>query len=259
MPLAALQRDFRTAIADADPAIEAAVRTDALGAARRVAIYRNAVRSNWRGALQSIYPVVQKLVGPGFFNEAADRYAEAHPSASGDLHDYGARFGDFLAGYAHARELPYLPDVARLEWALHESFHAEDVEPLVLARLAAVAPDDYGNLAFRVAPCARLIDTAWPILAIWEANQGDGDLPLDFQLDGGGDWLLVRREGFEARIELLDHADFEFLSAGLAGETLAEAVERPAIATLDDPGAYLLAALQRFVPAGVLYDFSLRD
>lgn len=265
MPLAALQRDFHAAliakpvaVADSET-ISAVVRQDALGAAHRVSIYRNAVRSNWRGALQAVHPVVQKLVGSAFFNEAADRYAEAHPSTSGDLHDYGSRFGDFLAGYPHARELPYLPDVARLEWALHESFHSRDVEPLALARLGAVAPDEYGNLAFRVAPSVRLIDTAWPIFAIWEANQGEGDLPPDFTLDGGGDWLMVRRDGFAPVVELLDPADYEFLSASLAGETLAQAVERPAIASLDDPGTYLLAALQRFVPAGVLYDFTLAD
>jgi len=266
MPLAALQRDFRAAIAgaaagasDGAAAIESAVRPDALGAARRVAIYRNAVRSNWRGALQAVYPVIFKLVGAAFFNEAANRYAESHPSTSGDLHDFGGKFGDFLAAYPHAERLPYLPDMARLEWALHESFHALDVEPVVLARLAAVPPDAYGNLAFRVAPSVKLLDTAWPIFAIWEANQREGDLPPDFELEGGGDWLMVRRDGFDAVVELLDHADFEFLSAGHAGETLAQAVERPGIASLDDPGAYLLAALQRFVPAGVLYDFTLVD
>lgn len=259
MPLAALQRDFRSAVASGDAAIEAAVKPDALGRARRVAIYRNAVRANWRGALQAVYPVVLKLVGPAFFNEAANRYATSHPSTSGDLHDFGGHFGAFLASYPYAGDLPYLPDVARLEWAMHEAFHARDVEPLAIARLGDVAPDRYGDLVFRVAPCVRLIDTAWPALAIWEANQRDGDLPPGFELDGGGDWLLVRRDGYDATVEWLDHADFEFLSAVLAGESLAAAVERPAIAALDDPGAYLLGALQRFVPAGVLYDFTLTD
>jgi hypothetical protein len=259
MKLDALQHSFRSAVTASDTAVESAVQPDALGASRRVSVYRNAVQSNWRSALANVYPVVLKLVGKSFFNEAADRYAEAHPSTSGDLHDYGGRFGDFLQTYAHASELKYLPDVARLEWAMHEAFHAEDVKPLQMAKLAAVAPEDYGNLQFAVAPWVRLIDTAWPILAIWEANQGDGDLPDDFDLHAGGDWLMVRRDGFECTIDWLEESDFQLLQACMAGATLAQAMDEPAIVELEDQSAYLLGALQRFVPTGVLYDFTLAE
>jgi hypothetical protein len=133
------------------------------------------------------------------------------------------------------------------------------VTPLDLKRLALVPPASYGDLRFSVAPCVRLIDTGWPILAIWEANKAEGDLPDDFDLNSGGDWLLVRREGFDCMVQWLEEADFELLAGCLAGETLTEAFERPAIASLDDPGSYLLMALQRFVPIGVLYDFSLAE
>ena len=50
----------------------------------------------------------------------------AHPSRSGDLNDYGEDFADFLADYPHARELSYLPDVARLEWLVQIVYYAAD-------------------------------------------------------------------------------------------------------------------------------------
>jgi hypothetical protein len=87
----------------------------------RIAIYRRTVFANYRNALAATYPVVKRLVGAPFFNTAVDSYVHAHPSASGDLNVYGDAFGDFLAAYPHAANLPYLPDVARLEWAIDEA------------------------------------------------------------------------------------------------------------------------------------------
>src|SRR2546423_667622 len=75
-------------------------------------VYRRNVLANLRGALAATYPVVARLVGSAFFDEAARRYALACPSASGDLNDYGASFADFLERYEQARSLAYLPDVA---------------------------------------------------------------------------------------------------------------------------------------------------
>src|SRR5262249_18523791 len=88
----------------------------------RAAIYQRNLLSNLRAALGAAYPIVRRLVGDAFFNEAADRFARVHPSTSGDLHRYGESFPDFIAAYAPARSLEYLPDVARLEWAVAQAF-----------------------------------------------------------------------------------------------------------------------------------------
>jgi len=54
----------------------------------------------------------------------AQGYVLAVPSVSGDLEDYGSRFPAYLAGVERAHGLPYLVDVARLEWALLQSLDA---------------------------------------------------------------------------------------------------------------------------------------
>ena len=76
----------------------------------RFDIYRSSVLSNFRNALRAVYPVVARLTGEPFFDQAADRYARETRSLSGDLHLYGDLFPDFLTTYAPAEELVYLAD-----------------------------------------------------------------------------------------------------------------------------------------------------
>src|SRR2546428_11355796 len=112
--------------------------------AERIEIYRNAVFENYRNALRASFPVVLRLVGEPFFNAAVDAFAHECPSVSGALTVYGDAFGDFLAGYPHAAALPYLADVARLEWAVDEAQRAADsvaAPDEVLAALAATVPE----------------------------------------------------------------------------------------------------------------------
>src|SRR5262249_36772420 len=110
-PLAGFQHEFLEAICSDAPLDD------------RLSVYRRNVLANQHDALAATYPVVRRLVGDAFFRESATRYALAHPSDSGDLHRFGAHLAAFLAAYAPARELSYLPDVARLEWAVARSFH----------------------------------------------------------------------------------------------------------------------------------------
>src|SRR5215475_6693955 len=84
-------------------------------AAERMDIYRRAIFANYRKALAATYPTVQRIVGDAIFSAAVDAYVRAHPSASGDLNDYGDTFAEFLAQLRPVAELPYVPDIARLE------------------------------------------------------------------------------------------------------------------------------------------------
>ena len=123
-------RDTQLAIATSllldDDAAVAQIRAGKLSAMRRLEIYRHNVYTNLRGALKDIYPVILAIVGEAFFHHAADQFVAAHPSRSGDLNQFGGEWAAFLGSYAHAAELAYLPDVARLEWAWHRAFHAGD-------------------------------------------------------------------------------------------------------------------------------------
>jgi len=215
--------------------------------AERVAIYRNTVFLNYRNALGATYRVVEQLVGAPFFNGAVDAYVRACPSTGGDLNVYGDRFGDFLASYPHAKELPYLPDVARLEWAVDEASRAADHEgtaEAILAALGRIPAERITAQRFVLDPSCRFVVSEYPVLRIWHVHQPAFDGDMDVKFDTGTEHLLVRREADAVVIERLAAGDFAFLRALNTGGDLAAALEA---ATAADPLFDLGTALRRVI------------
>lgn len=210
--LARMQAAFASAVTDGDEAaVTAHLAENPALARRRLAIYREAIGANRRGALRSAYPVVARLVGDAFFDEAARRLACLAPPACADLNRYGDGFAAFLASYPHAGAMPWLADVARLEWAWHEALSAADATGVDFAALAAVPAEEQPALRFSLHPSVRLVRSAWPVLAIWEANQPGRDGTPD--RDEGADDVLAWREDGRVRMVLLAPPDAAFVEA----------------------------------------------
>jgi hypothetical protein len=212
-----LQANFATALLRADGDVDA-----------RLAIYRNTVFANYRNALGASYRVVQQLVGVPFFHAAVDAYVQACPSAGGDLNVYGGSFGDFLATYPHALNLPYLPDVARLEWAIDEAGRAADLHgtpEALLAALGTIPAERITALRFTLDPTCRFVASVYPVLRIWQVHQPgfEGDIAVPF--GAATERLLVRREAGAAVIERLVPGDFALLRALADGDDLAAALD----------------------------------
>lgn len=250
-----LQDAFAAAVLEAsDEPLLSFVVADRIAPLERIAVYRNNARHNFREALRAVYPVVERLVGARFFDRMADLYGQRHPSTGGDIHRFGGQLATFLGGFAPAAGLPYLPDMARLEWAIHEIFHAARPPAFPLERLAAVAESRHGALRFVLSPACRLIASRWPIARLWALNQPGVPWDDGFDLDAGGDQLLVHRNGFEVELEALAPGEFELLERLAGGETLAAALDAVRAAT---PGFDLAAFLRCHLLATTLADFSL--
>lgn len=218
----------------------------------RFDIYRSSVRSNFRNALRAVYPVVARLTGELFFDQAADRYARNTPSLSGDLHHYGELFPDFLATYAPAEGLIYLADVARLEWLWHELFHAANSLSLDLLALARIPPADYDRLRFRLQSSCRLFHSPYPVLHIWEANLSGNNAVKEISLDEGSDNLMIYRAGFEVRIARLSAGERAFVESLGGGDVLGVAM---ALAIDREPGIDAGAVLKRLAVEGIIGGF----
>ncbi len=216
-------------------------------------VYRRNHRANLVEAAAAVYPVVRRLVGDAFFDEAAARYTLANPSRSGDLHEYGASFAAFLEVYEPARVLAYLPDVARLEWACHECHHAADAPPFDVAALGAIPADALGDLGFTLHPAARLLRSFHPVAAIWQANQRERDGTPD-RIEGP-DHVVVRRDGLAVRVECIDPAEWALLASFAAGASLEEA---GASLSPGDAERILATSLARYVRDGVISGFTTR-
>jgi hypothetical protein len=219
-----LQVGFRAALlADDETAIAGDVLPDGLEVSARLAVYRHHVLANLTAALEATFPVLTRLVDCRFFGWLADRYIRERPPAGPCLVEYGADLPDFVAVFPGCVHLPWLADVARLEWAMNTAMHAPDATPFELERLGGIAPAALGELVVRVDPSLTLLCSRWPIDAIWRANQPDGDGTVD--LDAQPAWLEVRRVGEEVVFRALPLGTFVFRQALAAGRPLAAAVD----------------------------------
>jgi hypothetical protein len=223
-----VQRGFAAAIMFADRGATASVGIVAAGLtpAQRIAIYRNNVLGNYRKVMAATYPVVQRLLGPQRFGDVIEAFVRAYPSSRGDVNRYGGELSRFLSTYAPARELPYLPDVARLEWAIDQANIAAEAGALDLAALAGVPEGALGELRFKLHPSAQLVLSTYPIFHIWQANQPGNSADDRVDLGVGGDTLLIARGANGVTVERLTPGAHAFLFALAHNLRLADAVER---------------------------------
>ncbi len=231
---------------DAD--LEALVLGAGVGAAERLQIHRNHVFSSLSETLASIFSAVEAMVGDGFFKAAAHHFIAAQPPTEPTLYAYGANFPKFLADFEPANGLPYLSDLARLEWALHESFHAANQEALTHAALAEIPQDALFGQPIPLHPSARLVSSDWPVDALWHACQPGAETDLaTINLDGGGVQLFAARQLEDVRLWSVSLGEWQWLSALAAGSGLGEA---SGIAAAADPSFDLAAALGEHLDRG---------
>jgi hypothetical protein len=234
------------------PDMASRIHANGLSGERRLQVYRNSMFTSLTDALQAIYPVVQRLVGEEFFRHAARHYIRRHPSRSGHLHDFGDKFSGFLATFPGARELSYLADVARLEWAYHEVFHAPGAQPLDPACLAAIPREHHEKLRFHLHPACRLVRSPYPILRIWELNQDD-DGEKQVNLDDGGVNVLVIRRDLDIALETYGDGEFALLEAFKRKQRFADACRQ---ALTLDPNIDLSTFFQQLILNGTFVEVS---
>jgi hypothetical protein len=216
--------------------------------ARRFAVYRNNVVVGLVEALASRFPVVQRLVGEDFFFAMARCYAVETRPASPLMMEYGGSFPNFIAGFRPAAEVPYLADVARLERAWGEAFHAAEAVPIAISVLPQVG---LGGMAFELHPSARLVRSLHPVGTIWAAHQGEEE-PRPPEAWTPEDLLVVRPEA-EVLVHRLPPGGGAFVAALIAGRTLGEAVATACAESADFDPAQALAGLFR---AGAVTGFT---
>jgi hypothetical protein len=237
-----------------DAAQSLPISANGLTVARRVQVYRNNMFVSLTEALRAVYPVVDRLVGQQFFDYAAKCYIQQYPATSGNIHDFGRQFADLLTSLPAARELLYLPDVARLEWAYHRVFHAAHDPALDLAELAQAPPDAHADLKLQLCRASRLLRSDYPVLRIWEVNQETHDNVPTLDASAGNVNVLVIRPNLDVEMHLLGAGEFELLQALKTNLNLTDACAR-ALAT--EPAFDLTNTLKRHALLGTFCAYSL--
>jgi hypothetical protein len=201
--LAERQRDFALALLDDTRATpRGLVGPDGLPSPRRFAVYRNNVVGGLIETLKENYPAVHRIVGNEFFRAMAGQFATGHPPQCPIMLDYGAGFPEFIAGFEPAATLRYLADVARIERAWNEAYHAADAEPLSANDLLAIDQDRLARVRLALHPSLRVMQSQFPALTIWRMNIAGGE-PAAVDLEAGGEDVLIIRPRAEVVVRQL--------------------------------------------------------
>lgn len=246
---------FSDALLDPEqPTPAGIVGPDGKKADKRFNVYRNNVTVSLTGALAEIYPAVHRLVGDDFFRAMARTYVRSDQPKSPLLFRYGDDFADFLEGFEPAGKLVYLPDVARLERAWLDAFHAADAPPLDPAALAEIAQEDLTDQRFIAHPATRIVRSRYAAVSIFSANRSGADLSgIDPAIAEDG---LVTRRDFDVEVRTLPEGGAAFLQALIDGKSLGEAAES-AVAVAQDFD--LAAAIGAMLEAGAFTAIATKD
>lgn len=218
-----LQQRFAAAVLAPARTAEVAAELRAPDVAARMAIYRGNLVGSWHKALAAAYPVIGQLVGDDFLAALAAEYGAAHPPTGGDLNEFGMHFADFLQTFPHVADLPYLPDMARLEWLLHRAHYAPDAPALNGAAFAALKPEQFAAARLVPHPAAHAFASRWAVVPLWLAHQPGSDVafpPIDVPSHA-----LVCRPRWRPTVQPEDAAGHAMLARTLAGETVGAALD----------------------------------
>jgi hypothetical protein len=235
---ALLDPDLATPAAVAGPREKAAV--------KRYNVYRNNVTVSLINALAAVFPATQRITGADFFRAMARFYVLAIPPTSPLVFEYGRDFPNFIEQYEYAQPVPWLADVARIERAWLDAYHAADIQPLLPRALASIAPEQVADTVLKPHPAAQVVRSRFPAVAIFTANRGGGPASR-IEVVEPEDALLTR-PALEVEVRRLPPGGAAFLTNLIAGETLGAAAS---VALADSASFNLAANIGGMIEGGV--------
>ncbi len=238
--------DFTPALLDpgrAPPAIVSGPNGKAAG--KRYNVYRNNVTVSLINALAATFPATQRITGVDFFRAMARFHARATPPTSPLLFEYGHDFPNFIERYEYAQAMPWLADVARIERAWLDAYHAADEEPLAPQALASIPPGKLADIILTPHPATRILHSRFPAVSIFAANRSEG--PVGPITETEPEDALVTRPGLEVTVRHLPSGGATFLKHLVEGETFGAAASA---AFIDNPQFDLSASIAGMIEAG---------
>jgi len=226
---------------------EASLLIDNIGgiaSADRLQIHRNTMLTALGNALALTYPAVEALVGAEFFAQTAREFVQSFPPRAALLTVYGGEFPAFLGAHHLLDGLPYLADVARLEWAVEQAAHAP-----IDDEAAPLADIDLGGTRLALIPSLRLLQVGYRAESIWRAVlDNDGDALSLIDTGPATAMLAIWRSGDGAAVVPLGPASAAFLEELIAGGDAEKAIN--AAAAADPASDPIVAISSEILPAG---------
>ena len=212
--LADLQRSLAARIVDGQgPDLDdwIGVPSDADPAAR-VAVYVQGYPARIREALSETFPAVAHILGDGSFSALAARYAKSLPADLGSLNIVGEALPTHLESDRASDDLPFLPALAELEWAVDRCFHGELLAAFEPSVCSGWSLEDWGRAKIGFQPGLALVCAPWPLRELRETC-GCERSEIDVNLVDRHDRVLIYRRDFEVVVESVGAAEAEAIES----------------------------------------------
>ncbi len=223
---------FSTALLDASSALPEGI-TSIIGSDTnaRFDVYRNNVMVSLIKVLQNNYPVVTTLVGEDFFRAMAKAFALANPPRSPVMNAYGDQFAQFILKFAPAESVPYLADMARLEWQCRVAGEVADRSTMNLEAVNTLlaSPEALAASRWQFHPSVSLIDSQYAIASLWLAHQHESELEIAQALAKVNPYqaeiALILRYDLNVVVKSLQTGERIFIQALMSSHSLEEALK----------------------------------
>ena len=239
---------------------ECQIESSSLGRVQRgLSAYRANAQALAERSLAACYPKLQALIGEANLARIAADLWRAHPPVRGDLAQWGAGLAAFLHELPQLHELlaehPYLPDVAALEWLLHQAQSAADAA-LAAESFQWLAEHDPQCLALQFSAGCAVLRSAYPVCAIWQlhdARSRESHTAARQSISQAqAQTALVWRQGMRPCVRALPPAEAALIQSSLAGYSLSKAMDEAlALDAQLDFGVWLQQAVQSGLLMGV--------
>jgi hypothetical protein len=251
-----IQQQFLSALFNQEPSpniLSVISETGARTAQQQFMSYRDSVIGGMIEAMAISYPVVKKLVGAQFFNHITYQFIRQTPSISPDLNNYGGNFSHYLETLDNLETVPYLYDVARLEWHWQCLINGSNAKPGNLHLLVDVEDSQTDNLLFKLSPHSGLLTSDYAVHKIWELNQDDHNFSESIDIEERVN-LFIWRNKLDMNITVINENQYLLLLLIEQNKIFSNVcVQYNAQYPDDDIGTLLSYCIQ----SGWIYSFSI--
>jgi hypothetical protein len=183
-------------------------------------LYRNNFYISISDYLKACFPTVMKLVGTEFFEQLAKAFIMEKPLKQASIELYGSDFSEYIKHCKQADSVPYLADVALLDWSYDRSKTVFDFPVFPFENLTNLTDEEQMNISFSLVEHTVLIQSKYPSFSIWNGVK-TGELEgIDLQ---HGEYIIVHPEQNEgAKCYPLTQQQYDVLAAIAQGKPLHE-------------------------------------
>lgn len=215
----------------------------------RLRVYAEGFPARVEESLSESFEAIKHILGRSLFHRMSHDYAQGVISKHYDLSQIGRGLAGFLKGYSLTAELPFLPDLARLEWAAMRAFHSQTTGPWNMSE-AEQTRLTQGTVRLKMHESIGLVSSSWPIADLWFLRNQSRD-SIDLEVENHAQDVLVYRNGGVVCVTI-SNAQLVLLEALITGNDLNHALAKAG--QIISPGESQLIGewFSRWVEAGVI-------